>query len=321
MKVGCTLQILNYNTSKKNTDKPFSITSIIDKIFEKFQQIIDDKLQGLFGIRFFLRRTLGGCEFGVCVQPLYEFEYDDENDNAFLNCLIDREPLIMFTICTKTSVFWLSGILMIILVFISSLCCWIGNKFLEKVPFLKTIKSFIHRGINLLTSLFKKDNDDESDNGNINLMNTLADQILDKIIEKLQKKISKNLKKYDLGLGVIFDTFLNFVCPINTESFNDKIGEKIFAKMKLNEKVNNYISNCKPFGKLIKIDALIVLYIAIFAMNLKHKISLKFESTTMKSADSYQKERKKKAHKDLVDFDSYHDVQSKFGKNIEKKLE
>mgnify|MGYP001108427149 FL=1 len=67
---------------KKNTDKPFSITSIIDKIFEKFQQIIDDKLQGLFGIRFFLRRTLGVCEFGVCVQPLYEFEYD-ENDNVF----------------------------------------------------------------------------------------------------------------------------------------------------------------------------------------------------------------------------------------------
>ena len=48
-------------------NQPFSISIILDKIFESFQELVDKKLENLFGIRFFLRRTLAGCEFGVCI--------------------------------------------------------------------------------------------------------------------------------------------------------------------------------------------------------------------------------------------------------------
>lgn len=48
---------------KKGTDETFSITAMFDKIFEEFQEVVNEKLQGLFEIRFFLRRTLAGCEF------------------------------------------------------------------------------------------------------------------------------------------------------------------------------------------------------------------------------------------------------------------
>lgn len=250
----------------------------------------------------------------------YQIEYD-ENDKEFLNCLIDREPLIMFTICTKTSFFWISGILMIILVFVTSLCRWLSNKFAEKIPFLKTIKSFIHRGINMLSSLFKNDEDDDGDTDNKNLLSKVLDEFLDTIIGKLKKKISNNLSKYDLGLGLIFDTFLSMICPINTDSIDDKISDKIFTKMKLNEKVSKYISSCKPFGKLIKIGVLLVLYIAIFTLNLKNKISIKFEPFTMKSADSYQKEIKKDIHENLNKYDSYRNVKNKFGKRIDEELD
>ena len=91
-------------------------------LFQQSIQILTHEQQGLFGIRFFLRRTLAGCEFGICVDPLYECQ------NKLLNCLIDTNPIIMLTICTKSSTPWIAGILMIVLVFIVSISVMIGKR-------------------------------------------------------------------------------------------------------------------------------------------------------------------------------------------------
>lgn len=44
---------LKYINSK--TQKPFSITRVLDKIFNAFRKMIDEKLKGLFGLRLFLK--------------------------------------------------------------------------------------------------------------------------------------------------------------------------------------------------------------------------------------------------------------------------
>lgn len=96
-----------------------------DTIFEKFQEVSDKKLQGLFGIRFFLRRTLCGCEFGVCIDTEYEC------CDKYFNCLFDRNPILMFTICTKFTFIWIGGIMIVILVFFTSLCATLALKYLD----------------------------------------------------------------------------------------------------------------------------------------------------------------------------------------------
>ena len=76
-------------------------------------------------MRFFLRRTLGGCEFGLC------FDFELENDNFQIsnnsNCIVDKDPLLVFTISVKSMVPLLAGILIIGLVYIAKISATIAQ--------------------------------------------------------------------------------------------------------------------------------------------------------------------------------------------------
>lgn len=69
---------LSYLKKEMKNENPVavSITEAIDKLFEKICNTITDVIGSFIGIKFFLRRTLGGCEFGVCVD--FDLESDDE---------------------------------------------------------------------------------------------------------------------------------------------------------------------------------------------------------------------------------------------------
>lgn len=46
---------------------PVSITQKIDNLFNFICKKINEAVGGFIGLKFFLRRTLGGCEFGICL--------------------------------------------------------------------------------------------------------------------------------------------------------------------------------------------------------------------------------------------------------------
>ena len=97
-------------------------------------QKINEKIGSNIGLRLFLRRTLGGCE---CA------------DNSIVNdknCLVDKDPLLCFTISVKSLIPVLAGILIIVLVYndklikdIFELISPLGIKQIVKVT-LKVIK-------------------------------------------------------------------------------------------------------------------------------------------------------------------------------------
>ena len=102
-----------------------SITEKIDEIFNKICQKINEVIGSYLGLRFFLRRTLGGCEFGLC------FDFELENDNFQIsnnsNCIVDKDPLLVFTISVKSMVPLLAGILIIGLVYIAKISATIAQ--------------------------------------------------------------------------------------------------------------------------------------------------------------------------------------------------
>ena len=51
------------------------------------------KIGTFIGLIFFLRRTLGECEFGVC----FDFKLKNEKIDD-VNCLVDKDPLLILTI-------------------------------------------------------------------------------------------------------------------------------------------------------------------------------------------------------------------------------
>lgn len=63
-----------------------------------------------------MRRTLFGCEFGIC----FDFSFN----NCGLNdpyCIIDKDPMILFTLCVRSMIPILAGILIAFLVYVASI--------------------------------------------------------------------------------------------------------------------------------------------------------------------------------------------------------
>ena len=106
---------------------PLSITEKIDGVFNLICKKINEVIGSYIGLKFFLRRTLGGCEFGVCL----DFISDGANKDFGPNCLVDKNPLLVFTISVKSMVPILAGILIIGLVYIASvsttIAYWVTN--------------------------------------------------------------------------------------------------------------------------------------------------------------------------------------------------
>ena len=98
-----------------NTFSHLSITERIDDIFNLIFQKISSFLGDNFFLKFFLRRTLAVCEFGICLDMVLKKEKLDSEQNL----LIDKNPLLVATIYSWSIIPLLAGILICALVYLA----------------------------------------------------------------------------------------------------------------------------------------------------------------------------------------------------------
>lgn len=109
----------------KKGSKFCSITEKIDIIFEKILNVISHFLGNKLMFKLFLRRTLEGCEFGLC----YEIDDDSikEHMKNIKNCLLDIDPLFVFSIFVRSLAPFLAGILILLLLYLT----FMGRKLVD----------------------------------------------------------------------------------------------------------------------------------------------------------------------------------------------
>lgn len=293
---------------------PFSISKILDKIFDSFQEIVDTKLKNLFGIRFFLRRTLAGCEFGVCL------DLHRKNHNRYLNCLIDMDPLLLFTICTKSSYFWMGGILLMVLVFFTSICKLIATKYLKVGEIGEGIVKLIKLGWKKLTSPKEEKEEEKGTSIISNAINTVLDGIIAFLYDKIMKNIDIKIHSDEEDEGIkkkIFTYLLDMFFAPDTKTIGQVLGDRFFQKFKLNEKAKSIIDSESPMCKLIKIGILLIIILAQFITNFRYKKAVKFRDAK-NEASVYQREMKKYPGVEMKYFDSYEKAEDILKKDIEK---
>ena len=121
-------------------------------------------------LKLFLRRTLSGCEFGFCLN------LDIENKDKDPFCIIDRDPLLVFSIFVRSMVPVIAIILISVLVYLTSLAKNISKWFYlpssGAIIFKKTASIFL----NALESNF-------------------ANEIYDGIFKFLEKNLDSNIEK------------------------------------------------------------------------------------------------------------------------------
>ena len=249
---------------------PFlSITEKIDNIFDSiynfFSTLIGDKI----GFKFFMRRTLGGCEFGICYD--FDIEFDDSELKELKNCLIDKEPLFVFSISVKSMAPFLAGVLIFFLLYLANLARQIAD-FVKTIPKL-SIKLAKNTVIALAKCFAKKGFDEFEDKIVGNLCDYLKD-LLESQIEKF--KYTKN--SYYLLFKMLSDLLIDQI-----PNAAEKIYDGISPKIKINTK--------STFGKIasngmvhiFKIGFLVVLCLASFMINFQINKSIKYSNSKVAS--------------------------------------
>lgn len=235
-----------------------SITKKIDDIFNLICKKINEVIGNNIGLKFFLRRTLGGCEFGVC------FDFDLVNFNDLLkndqNCFVDKDPLFIFTICVKSMIPILAGILIIGLVYIASLANsifqWIST-FEVKITgklIKKTVKI-------VLEKLASQALDDQIDK--------FCNKIFDFLIDILKNQIEK-LKNFLPDMANLFNILLKIAGAKDFENAADKANDLLNNSSFFKKSSNfglNMISDHLPVKHFLKLGFILLLCFASFMMN------------------------------------------------------
>lgn len=229
-----------------------SITEKIDDIFNKILQKINEVIGKYTCLRLFMRRTLCGCEFGVCLDLAAKNKgFDDPN------CLFDKDPLLMFTISVRSMLPILAGILMILLVYASSMSEEI-MKWISGFPAMFT-KELGKRVAAIIVS-------------------TTAPELvhfgLDKVIKFLKKTLNKQLKKLKKAHCTLAETSVKVIeCLLyifSSKAFSkaqEKVTEILGEKIKLTLDLHKLLYNCFDPERIIKISLLFMLCMATFILN------------------------------------------------------
>ena len=270
--------------------KKCSITIIIDKIFEKICECIDDKISGLLGLHFYIRRTMAGCEFGICVDPLLDDIVIEES-----HCLFDVKPILLFAICCKSLKPFLAGILIILAIFIGFVATKLAEFFASPESTVKDLIKFC--GDKLFSAIKSKCKDLVlSAISNVSIVK----KIMNKIIKWLKKQILKELQ-YDYDpIAIVMRIVLN-ILDSDGEPIRKKANEAFTSLFTINPLAKELFNTISPVTDLIKIGFLLLILIAAFIKNFKANFSLK------KSASSYQNEFSRNSSRDLSNFDSYYE--------------
>ncbi|KAK8889422.1 hypothetical protein M9Y10_034168 [Tritrichomonas musculus] len=282
---------------KTNKITLLSITQKIDDIFDKIFQKVNEILGSKTFLKFFLRRTLGGCEFGVCLNlNIIRKEFgDEENDDDDFYCIVDKDPLLVFTIFVRSLIPVLATILICVLVYVASIAKKIAKWFTFPSNAKEALKKTVSVVVNIVSS-------------------TISQKLLDKIIEFLENTFNNQLQDlHKFGkTGIFTADILNKLKGLfDTNAAVDitkNVSEHLGNLFQFKTNFDKLVQNCLDPVRLMKISVLILLCIATFIINFRFKqVSIQDYSNDAKEYDSnYGKEKMNelaKKHKKDVSLD------------------
>ncbi|KAK8886441.1 hypothetical protein M9Y10_041904 [Tritrichomonas musculus] len=267
---------LKYQQKVKKKTIQFSITKKIDQIFNIICNKINETIGDHIGLKFFVRRTLGGCEFGIC----YDFELEN-NEECSENLLVDKDTLFLFTISVKCKdgAPLLAGILIFCLVYITSIVKTISEYF-EFLP-EKFTKDLIEQSLKKIVFKILKDKIKDKIEDKIN------EFLIAKIIDQIDKFMNEDIKQLFKFLTTVF----------NTREYS-KASEQINGLFQFNIKCGQFELNnddmILPTEKMLKIGVSLILCFSAFMMNFNtyHKKVHYYESKVSKDYEKDVKEKK-----------------------------
>lgn len=250
-------------TMKKHIFTRASITEKIDEIFNQIFIKVNEILGTKTFLKLFLRRTLAGCEFGFCLN-LNVKNYNEQflNDNPY--CIIDLDPLLVFTIYVRSIFPVLAIILISVLIYVGS----IAKKIAKWFTFPSNVKEAVKTTLSIVVDAFSSN---------------ISSLILDKIIGFLETNLDKNINQLELNdpeSADIIKTLKNIFSSKESAKIAKKLSDRLGKfKVKPNwDKLFHYFTD--PVI-LMKISVYLMLLIASFIMNYHHKkIAIKFDYKT-----------------------------------------
>ncbi|KAK8864795.1 hypothetical protein M9Y10_010320 [Tritrichomonas musculus] len=270
---------LNYITDpeliyeRRNAKGPkfiLSITEKIDDIFNIICQKINELIGSKIGLKFFLRRHLAGCDFGVCLD-LEITKADLNNIDHYV--LIDSDPLLVFSISVRSMKPILAGILIIALVYIASVCKKIIEWIAAMIPMLaeNAFKAILKTIIKL---------------GTCSLIDKAFDKINSFLINVLKKQIDY-INNFDLSASSVLHYIYCLFIEHDFDKLGDEISKLIGIRVKMSPHFLRKMHDMTSYGKLIKTAVLLILCIGSFIINFYyHKKQIKFDDDE-KTANEY----------------------------------
>ena len=248
-----------------------SITEKIDDIFNLICNKINEVIGGYIGLKFFLRRTLSGCEFGVC----FDFDYEKNKIIEDFSCLIDQDPLFMFSITVKSIIPILAGILIIGLVYIASIAKNIAGWILAFPP--KITKELVKKTVIEISKV---------------ILQSSIEKVCDSIIEFLFKVLDnqiKDVEHYKPKIATILKTVAKLASPYDASMIGDKFSDLFDGTIKIKMKssfATSFLKDNLPVGHLLKIGLLLLLCFSSFMIKF-HFYKKSINYNTAEPANKY----------------------------------
>ena len=268
-----------------------SITEKIDDIFNRICSTISELIESYIGLKFFMRRTIAGCEFGIC----YDLFLSNKNFDG-MNCLIDKNPLFVFTIHTKSSTAILAGILIVVLVYIGK----IVNIVLEVIQNIATYGIKIVAKNALLYAVKCLCENKAGDK-----INDLLSNVINVLKEALNAQIN-NITAFHANLANKFTEILKVIDENRFSNLIDLLLGKLGASFVMNESLKDVFEEFFP--SLLKIGLLVFMLLVAFFSNFNHKLALNgndkkynYQDRSVDFDDSNDKDKSIKDSKSLID--------------------
>ncbi|KAK8881401.1 hypothetical protein M9Y10_004137 [Tritrichomonas musculus] len=261
-----------------------SITERIDDLFNMIFQKISSMLGERFFLRLFLRRTLAGCEFGICLDLC--MTCNEEKLKNFKNLLVDKDPLFVLTIFVNSMKPVLAGILICVLVYLAK----IGKDISMFVAtsggnlIVAAGKKLIEASINYLTS---------------SVISGACDLIYGKIIDFLNDVLTKQMKNIvDENFYHIIEVLQKVVDPVDSLSDNfmenlEKATRKEFSFS------DGILGDFLQTSSLLKVSLLLILCLATFIKRfVEYREAIKYEKRTKEETSKEEKKARENAAKE-----------------------
>ena len=213
------------------------------------------------GFKLFLRRTLGGCEFGLCYD--FDIQCKDEEIEKLKNCLVDKDPLFVFSISVKSVVPFLAGVLVFFLLYLANIAR-------QMVTFIQQIPKLSAKVIKKLTIQFAKLIAEKA-------FDEFEDRIVGSLCDYLKNLLNRQIDKFSQSKRSYYLLF-RILSELLIDSVPDHI-DKIYGSFSTKIKINTN----STFGKIakngmqhvFKIGFLVVLCAASFLINFQIDKSIK----------------------------------------------